>query len=233
MAAETAFQSVPVLEVIPQTSDTQTLRLGTTFPYKAGQSIQVQIPGDPKKRYYSISSSPTEKGHIDITIKAQRGTPLFQSLFSIKSGGSIAISGPLGSFTIPEGLAGPFYFLAAGSGVTPFRSMAKFLMDTQSQAEIWMLHSVQTPNDLIFKDEFLLWEGSVPLFHYVPTFTRSDQVVAGAETGRIREQLIKKHLPIEKGTFFLCGMPAFSGDMEKMLTQNLQIPPSRIRREQW
>src|SRR5476649_2587085 len=115
------FTSVPVISVTPQTYDTQTLRLGIYFPYKAGQSIQVILPGDPKKRYYSMSSSPTEKGHIDITIKAEPGNALYESLFNILPGKSIEVSQPLGSFTIPEEMTGPFYFLAAGSGVTPFR----------------------------------------------------------------------------------------------------------------
>src|SRR5579872_5475959 len=132
---DSRFTTVRVLSATPQTSDTQTLRLGIYFPYKAGQSVQVVIPGDPKKRYYSISSSPTEKDYIDITIKAEPGTVLFQSLFNIRPGGSIELSGPYGSFTIPDGMTGPFYFLAAGSGITPFRSMSKYLLDTQVQAD--------------------------------------------------------------------------------------------------
>lgn len=233
MATEPVFRSVPLISATPQTPDTQTLRLETYFPYKSGQSLQLILPGDPKKRYYSISSSPTERRYVDVTIKAQPGTPLFESLFNIKPGSMMQVSGPYGSFTLPEDITGHFYFLAAGSGVAPFRSMVKFLLDTQAPSVAWLLHSVRTPSDLIFKDEFLLWASESRNFHYVPTFTRTEEVVAGAETGRIHEQLIKKHVPIEKGIFFLCGLPAFVTDMEHLLTQTMKIPVDRIRREQW
>lgn len=222
-----------IREIIPQTPDTQTLRLNAALEYKPGQSIQVLIPGDPKKRYYSISSSPTEKDHIDITIKAEPGTPLFKSLFSLNPGSPIDIHGPLGAFTIPEGLAGPYYFLAAGSGVTPFRSMVKYVLDTQAQTEVWIFHSVKTPGDLIFKEEFLTWSNTRPHFHYVPTFTRSDIDPLHGESGRIREELLKKHLTYDQGTFFLCGLPTFVSDMEHLLGDVLKIPSERIRREQW
>ena len=225
-------QTVTVQNVLPQTPNTQTLRLNASFSYKAGQSIQILIPGDPKKRYYSISSSPTEKRYVDITIKAEQGTYLFQSLFSLKPGSSVEIQGPLGSFTIPEGLKGPFYFLAAGSGVTPFRSMSKYLLDTRTPGDIWLFNSVRTPDDLIFREEFLAWAATFPTFHYVPTFTRTDDV-DGGETGRIGEKLLSKHIALMEGTFFLCGMPAFVNDMEHLLAKTLHVPAERIRREQW
>src|SRR5260370_33014603 len=103
-------QTVPVIDIIPETPDTQTFRLGTYFPYKAGQSISLLVPCDPKKRFYSISSSPTEKDHAAITIKADdRATTLYGSLFSLRKGSQVEIAGPMGSFTLPARLEWPFY----------------------------------------------------------------------------------------------------------------------------
>src|SRR6185436_460107 len=105
-------QSVKVLDIIPETSEIQTFRLEPSLPYKSGQSLSLLIPGDPKKRYYSISSSPTEKGHIAITIKADGDNlKLYGSLFSLNKGSQVDITGPYGSMCLPDKLEGPYYFL--------------------------------------------------------------------------------------------------------------------------
>src|SRR6185295_15487588 len=115
-------------------------------------------PDDPKKRYYSLSSSPTEKDYMAITIKSDdRTRPLYGSLFRLNKGSEVEITGPYGSMTLPEPLEGPFYFLAAGSGVTPFRSMLKYIFDVQPATESWLIQSTRTPDDLLFKEEFLAW----------------------------------------------------------------------------
>lgn len=225
------LETVPVVEIIPETPDTQTLRLGTYFPYKAGQAISLLIPGDPKKRYYTISSSPTEKGRIDITIKADRENKLYESLFSLKKGAQVDIEGPMGSFTLQEPLEGPYYFLAGGSGVTPFRAMIKFIQDTRPSTKTWLFYSIRTPDDLIFREQFLAWSEN-PDFRFVPTYTRTTDDDIEGETGRIGEALLRKHVPLLEGTFFLCGPKEFVTDMERVLIQ-LRVPAAHIRREQW
>src|SRR5258708_21557157 len=121
-----------VTDIIPETADTQTFHLGTYFPYKSGQAISLLIDGDPKKRFYSISSSPTEKDHIAITIKAgDREKKVYDCVFTLKKGTSVEIAGPFGSFTPPETLEAADYFLAGRKGVTHFRACAKYMLATQ------------------------------------------------------------------------------------------------------
>ncbi len=231
MTAPATF-SAAVVDILPETADTQTYRLAASFPYKAGQSICLEIPGDPKKRFYSLSSSPSEKGYVSITIKAaDPSTKLFDSVFGLKKGTAVTLSGPYGSMTLPDPLQGPFYFLAAGSGVTPFRAMIKYIADIQPATESWLLHSVRIPDDLLFKEEFLIWSKK-PTFHYIPTFTRWNEEGYKGETGRIGETLIRKHLTLTQGTFYLCGPKEFVSDMEHVLIAS-GVSAGRIRREQW
>jgi len=115
--------------------------------------------------------------------------------------------------------------------VTPFRGMIRYLRDVQPATECWLLHSVKSPDDLIFKEEFLEWSKN-SVFRYIPTFTRWQDATEEAETGRIGETLLRKHLTLTQGTFFLCGPKQFVTDMEHVLI-NLQVSPESIRREQW
>jgi ferredoxin-NADP reductase len=225
-------QTVSIVDILQETFDTQTLRLASDLPFKPGQALALTIPGDPKKRYYSISSSPTEKNFRAITVKVpEKERPLFDSLFRLNKGSPVEISGPYGSMTLTDPLKGPYFLLAAGSGVTPFRSMVKYILDTAPQTESWLIHSVKTPDDLIFKEEFLEWTKN-PAFHFVPTFTRWNDTDFKGDTGRIGEKLLRKHITLLQGTFYVCGPGPFVKDMEQVL-MGLKIPAEHIHREQW
>ena len=232
MPAETSVLA-KLIAVIPETPNIQTLRLERPFDFKAGQAVQVTLPGDSKKRFYSISSSPTEADRLDLTIKAELGSPLYASLFRLKEGTPIELFGPMGKFFLPEDQPGPFYFLAAGTGVAPFRSMIKWLLDKKPEVESWLFHSARTPEDLIFREEFLQWGADKARFHYVPTFTQFSGIDPEKETGRIGELMLRKHLPDPSGIFLLCGPTAFVKDLELLLQATMHISADRIRREQW
>ena len=223
----------PIESVIRQSADVWTLWLKAYFPYHAGQSIAIFFPNDVKKRYYSLCSSPTETGHLAITVKldpAQALAPLFSRL---KNGDTVRIEGPFGKFTLPEAMQGPFYFLAGGSGIAPFRSMIKYLFDTGVPAQTWLFHSTKTSQALIFRPEIKEWLQAHPTFHYVPTVTGPPDGDWAFETGRIGGELLRRHQVQSGGHFFLCGPADFVKDMELLLHAALQVPAGHIRREQW
>jgi ferredoxin-NADP reductase len=230
---EATLQSAVIQSIDREAPDTLTLSFNAPFVYKPGQSIQILIPGDAKKRYYSISSSPTEKNRLAITIKAASDHALTPLLAKLKAGDPVQIHGPLGSFGLPPVLSGLFCFIAGGSGITPCRSMIKYLMDNKMGTSTWLFHSARTAGDLIFNDEFTDWTKAWPAFRYIATLTRPDDTSWTQETGRISETLLRKHLTQLEGHFFLCGPSAFVTDMESVLKGPLSIPVDHIRREQW
>src|SRR5579871_1250612 len=116
--------------ITPQTPEISTLRFDVPLKFYPGQSIAVTFPEDPKKRHYSISSSPTEGSHVEITVKAEKGSALAQTLHHLKTGVILDIEGPFGGgLSLPEPLTDSLVFIAAGTGITPFRSMIRFLID--------------------------------------------------------------------------------------------------------
>ena len=217
-----------------QTRETSTLRFDFSLKFKPGQSIAVTFPGDPKKRYYSISSSPTEGDFIEITVKTEIGSALLHTVSQLKRGDSLDIEGPFGgSLSLPEPVAEPLVFIAAGTGVTPFRSMIRYLLDEGNTHALWLLHSVRSKQELLFWEDFGAWAGEKNHFHYIPTLTRDFDNNWKNETGRIGKRLIRKHVTAQTCTYLLCGPGAFVNDMEKLLQENLQVPADRIRREKW
>src|SRR5271167_3419412 len=121
-----SLKSVVLQSITQEAPDTLTLSFDAAFPYKPGQSVQVLFPSDSKKRYYSIASSPTEKGRMAITVKLPVEHALTPLVTRLKIGDPIQLQGPYGSFGLPAALSGVFCFIAGGTGVAPFRSMVKF-----------------------------------------------------------------------------------------------------------
>ena len=220
--------------VTPQIPTISTLRIDVPLTFRPGQSVKVHIPGDEKPRFFSISSSPTEGQFVDVTLKAQPNSLLEKALAGVKRGATIDLEGPFGKMLmLPEPIPDTLCFIAAGTGVTPFRSVIKYLIDTETPAQLWLLHSVKTKADLLFQPEFSDWSGSHSHFHYVPTLTQDFDDNWKNETGRINEVLLRKHIQDKPVTFMLCGPPAFVGDMEHMLKNVMNVKPEAIRREQW
>jgi CDP-4-dehydro-6-deoxyglucose reductase len=220
--------------VKPEIPGIHTLRLSVPFQFKPGQSVQVHFPGEHKKRFYSISSSPTEGPFIEITVKSNPGSLLAKDIEGLKAGASLPLDGPHGgSLSLPEPVQHPLVFIAAGTGVTPFRSMIRYLMDESVSSDYWLLHSVRSRGDLLFQKEFAPWSGQHKNFRYVPTITRDHDAAWTHETGRISAALIRKHVTAKDTIYLLCGLVAFVADMEKTLLKELQVPADRIRREKW
>lgn len=123
----------------------------------AGQFIELTIPhhGPDKlgiRRQFTLSSSPTEE-LAAITVKfAGRTSSFKQALRALKAGSIVHMSDPLGDFVLPLDASVPLVWIAGGIGITPFRSMAKWLTDQHESREILLFHSIRNRDEIIFGD---------------------------------------------------------------------------------
>lgn len=128
--------------------------------YIAGQFVELVLPHDNPddrgiKRWFTLSSSPSEK-LLAITTKFSTKSSSFKAaLQALTPGSTLNLSDPMGDFVLPKNKANPLVFCAGGIGVTPFRSMAKQLID-DSEADsrnISTYYGVRTLGDACFKPE--------------------------------------------------------------------------------
>ena len=106
------------------------------------------------RRWFTISSSPTEQ-HIWLTTRfTDRGSTFKRKLKELAEGDEIIVSGLEGDFVLPKHLSRPMAFIAGGIGITPFRSMIKYLLDKDLKADIILLYSNRTVRDVVFKEIF-------------------------------------------------------------------------------
>lgn len=200
--------------------------------FSAGQYLSVNLEIGPVKltRPYSLSSSPREalEGHYMLTIKrVEGGLASNYILDNWTVGTEVTVSEPLGVFTYePLRDAKTVIGIAGGSGITPFRSLAKAIADGDEDASMILLYGSHTLNDAVFQEEFKALEG--PKFKLVNVLSHETQ--EGCENGFITAELIKKYAPAGDYSIFLCGPQAMYNFVDKEIA-TLGLRKKFIRHE--
>lgn len=137
--------------------------------YVAGQFTELRLPhenmddrGD--KRWFTISSSPTEPLLAITTRNSHDAASSFKKqLFNLEPGSKLQLAEPMGDFVLPKDKSIPLFFIAGGIGITPMRSMIKWLADTGEKRDIKLLYAVHGHNEAIFKELFENYDAEVEI----------------------------------------------------------------------
>ena len=201
--------------------------------FSAGQylSIELEIGKMKLNRPYSLASSPKEalEGTYMLTIKrVDGGLASNYILDNWAVGTEVTASEPLGTFTYePLRDAKTVIGLAGGSGITPFRSLAKAIVDGDEDAELVLLYGTNTLKEAIFQEEFKELEKLSPKFKLVNVLSAEDK--DGVEKGFITAELIKKYAP-EQYSIFMCGPQAMVNFVDKEI-EKLNLRKKFVRHE--
>jgi len=218
-----------VKEIIPRTYNVTTFRFPrpSTLSYKPGQYLFVTIKFGGKKlsKTFSLSSSPTEKDHIEFT-KKLTDSKFSNTLRTLKVGDWAMIDAPYGKFTF-EGENEKIALLAGGIGITPFRSICKYCTDMRLTSKITLLYGNRSESDIVFKKEL---EKQNKNLKVVFILNEASNAWKGA-TGVIDAEMVKREVPnYKERVFYACGPPPMVQAMEKLI-KDLGLPPTQLRLE--
>ena len=197
--------------------------------FSAGQylSLSLRIGDSFVTRPYSLASSPKEALEGEYMLTVRRANGGFVSDYILdnwKEGTEVTASAPLGEFTYePLRDAKHIVGLAGGSGITPFRSLAKAIADGDEDAELTLLYGSRTRADALFADEFEALAKACPKFRYINVL--SDEEAAGYEHGFLSAELVKKYAPEGEYSLFVCGPKAMYDFLEG------ELPKLGLRRK--
>lgn len=227
-----------VVESIEEAIDgAKTIRLasknGYLPPFEAGQYINlfVEIDGVRTSRPYSLSSSPRQRAYYEITVaKAKDGFVSHYFVDNVKVGDEFEANGPQGVFHYnPVFHKKKSVFLAGGSGITPFMSMTREILEAGQDREIYLIYGVRNIDLAINHAEFLKFSENHKNFHYIPVV--SDDKSYKGEKGFITIDLIKKVVgDLFDCTYYICG-PQIMNDFCLNNLLEAGVPKKRIRRE--
>ncbi len=204
-----------------------------TMPYLAGQYLEWTLPEGKKedakgnRRYFTIASSPTEK-EIRLGVRMNDAPSTFkQTLLKLQIGDIVSAGQLAGDFTLPTNPKKKLVFIAGGIGVTPFRSMVQYILDT-GKRDVVMFYSNKKAEEVAYYDilERARTQMGMKTIYALTDDTRSFQ---GSYNGMINAEIIKKEVPdYKERTFYISGPRGMVLAFEAAL-KDLGIPHSRIR----
>ena len=218
-----------VKEIIQRTYNVKSFRLDVEerLDFKAGQFCCVSLKAEQEcKRYLSISSSPTEKGYLEFTKKITE-SDFSKKLCNMKVGDALEIRYPLGKFTLddPEERIA---FLSGGIGITPIRSICKFVVDNNLGTDMVLLYANRTIKDIVFKEDFDAMQKVYPKLRVAHVLCEPAPHFK-CTVGLINSQIIKNEIPdYALRKFYLCGPPVMVEAMGKILSEELSLPKEHI-----
>jgi len=220
------------IDIIKRTHDVKSFRFirPEGFDYKPGQYILVslEVEGRSVTKAFSLSSSPTEKDHIEFT-KKLTGHPFSNVLDNMKIGDGAVISGPFGKMTF-EGEYAKVALLSGGIGITPMISICRYCTDLHLNANIMLIYSNKTENDLAFREELDEMMHNNSNLKVVYTLTRASESWTGCRE-RICENMVIREIPdYRERHFLICGPPEMVRSMEEMLAA-MKIPKDMVKKE--
>lgn len=180
--------------------------------FSAGQyvSVFVDIEGKKYSRPYSLSSSPKDSlsGIYRITVKAVSGGLVSNYILNNwEIGTKVTTSGPQGNFTYePLRDASHVLAVAGGSGITPFISLAKAIAEGDEDFSLTLLYGAKTESEILFKDELEALSKKCEKIRTVYVLSHEDN--PKYENGFINESIIKKYIPKNLFSVFICGPQA-------------------------
>lgn len=148
------------------------------------------------RRYFTVASSPTEKG-LRIGVKFTKDASTYKRvLYYLEKGQTIIASQRDGDFTLPKDPQQKCLFIAGGIGVTPYRSMIKYLLDKNERRSITLIYTNRTAADIVYQDVFA--EASIRLgIKTVYVVTENGDMPAGwmGRVERITAETIREEVP--------------------------------------
>ena len=224
-----------LIETKQETPEVKSIKLGLPerIDYKPGQYMAVELdvddPENGNSRPLSIASSPTENFLLFSTKISQT---LFKQKFnSLKVGDKVKLKGPMGIFTLKED-AKEVILLGGGIGITPFRDMIKYSVDKKLPIKLTLLYSNRTPADIVYKNEWVIFEKQNKNLKVVNTITENTTGWSG-KTGRINESMIKEFCDdVDNAIFYICGPPGMVDGLSNLL-KTMNINPQNIKVEKF
>lgn len=195
--------------------------LSDELNFKPGQFVNLSFNIDDKRYFkpYSIASPPQHKRTLELCVKLVEGGRFTPLLFERKVGDEFGIMGPLGLFTLEKADKEKLVFIAAGTGITPFRSMVLDLLENKTDKQITLIFGVRHETEILYEDEFDLLAQNYPNFRFIKVVSKPTDEWEG-RTGHVQDNF--DMIDTQSSNVYICGLPAMiEGAKEKLINMGM------------
>ncbi|MFW5812043.1 MAG: ferredoxin--NADP reductase [Alkalispirochaetaceae bacterium] len=141
-AIPTAARKSRVHHVRSLSEHTYVLRIDRgELDFEAGQYVSVGPKNDLNMREYSVYSSPSRGDYIEILVREVAEGYVSRLLRTQEEGDQVLVEGPFGFFLLDEETRKrPLYFIATGTGISPFHSF----VGSYTDLDYTLLHGIRS-----------------------------------------------------------------------------------------
>jgi len=236
------YKTLRIDRIQQETADCKTFYLSPAdhmpLHYKAGQFLTFVFskPGGAERRSYSLSSAPVLNEPLSITVKRIDNGEYSRKLFDhAKVGDPLTTTGAAGFFVLPEAVEQykEFFFMAAGSGITPVYALIKTILHQYPQIRVVLIYSNRSKENTIFY-KALLHLQSLFAERFVVEFLFS--TAANLERARLSKWLLGRLLkeysraPRAETLFYTCGPFDYMRMVHIELLES-RVPLQHIKKE--
>ena len=230
-----------VESIVSETPVVKTYRLRSTtggalpFTFVPGQFLNLAfgIGGARMNRSYSISSSPTARDYVELSIKREeRGAVSRHILDLVKVGDDIEAGGPVGKFTFTGTESDSIVLISAGVGITPFLSITRYLTEQSWPGDIFFFYQCRKPVDFIFERALDDLQIRNPKLRVVVVMSKPDPDWKGPRGHLTKELLIQSVPNLASRRIHICGPPAMMEETKAMLLE-IGVSPDQLKSEQF
>jgi ferredoxin-NADP reductase/Na+-translocating ferredoxin:NAD+ oxidoreductase RnfD subunit len=192
--------------------------------YMPGQYMEWTLPhhgvdsrGD--RRFFTLASSPTEPD-IRIGVKFyDKGSTYKEAMLQMTGDTDIVADQISGDFTLPKNTKQKLVFIAGGIGITPYRSMIKYLIDINQPRDIFLLYTASNKEDFAYTGVFEKAKQQLGIKTiYVITDKTESISHEDVRIGRITAEMIKSEIPdYSDRLFYVSGSQSLVSGIKKTL----------------
>lgn len=180
-------------------------------------------------RAYSIASPPGTGTRFELCLNRVDDGAFSPHLFELSAGDTLEMKPPLGTFTLREPLRDSV-LVATGTGIAPFRSMLKAVLEPDSPA-FTLLFGVRHESHLLYRQEFEEMARRFPQFRFWPTLTQPGSHWTG-RAGRVQAHLNEAIGGRRDIDVYLCGLKPMVDDVRQIL-KSMGFDRKQIRYEKY
>jgi NAD(P)H-flavin reductase len=198
-------EPVELLEVIDETPTIKTLLLKpqTPMPFRAGQFVQLTLPGVGEAPF-TPSSSPSQPDRIEITIL--RTGAITEQMHQCRPGQSLGLRGPFGKGYPVEKLDGKeVLVIGGGVGLAPLRALILALLEDLGRINrLSIKYGARTMEELLYRRQHAQWTAADNKVDFACTID-NPQPGWNGKTGVVTTLLSGLDIDRNSACVFVCG----------------------------
>lgn len=206
------------------------------FDFEPGQFVSVVVPPNtrgskPVKRCYSFAGTPEEAskhGFYELCMKYVEGGRGTGYMASLSKGDLFRVYAPYGHFTLKsQASKRQICFIATGTGLAPFRSMALSEKFKSVAHRSMCLFGARTADEIFYQKDF-----EKAGVKFVSAVSR-DAEASGQFQGRVTDYLkqLPKGFSFHDTDFYLCGNGEMVAEVNGLLRGSFGVPERSIHKE--